>query len=139
MDEKDIYEGLDEQQERAYREEASARWGKERVDESYRRIAKYSKEEWKALQAEGKQWERRVAELIGRDPADPEVQARIAEHYGSINEHFYTCTSEIYRGLANLYIEDSRFAAHYDEIRPGMAQFMRAAMLVFCDELDKQA
>lgn len=80
-----------------------------------------------------------MADLMGRDPAEAEVQAHIAKHYGAINQHFYTCTTEVYRGLANLCIQDSRFAAHYDEVRPGLAQFMHAAMLVFSDTLDKQA
>ncbi|MHB0859565.1 MAG: TipAS antibiotic-recognition domain-containing protein [Anaerolineae bacterium] len=139
MDEKDIYEGLDEQQHRAYREEASAKWGKDQVDEAYRRVARLSKEEWAAKRAQGVEGERRMANLMDHDPVDPAVQALIAEHHGWINENFYTCTTEIYRGLAEMYVEDSRFAAHYDEVRPGMAGFMRAAMLVFCDGLEKQA
>ncbi|MDP2873059.1 MAG: TipAS antibiotic-recognition domain-containing protein [Bacillota bacterium] len=30
--------------------------------------------------------------------------------------------------------EDSRFTAHYDAVRPGLAEFMRAAMHAYCDK-----
>lgn len=36
--------------------------------------------------------------------------------------------TDIYRALAELFVQDERSAANYEKIKPGMARFMRAAM-----------
>ena len=59
----------------------------------------------------------------------PEVQALVAQHRAGINV-FYDCTDEIYAGLAEMYVSDPRFKANYDSERPGLAEFLREAMLI---------
>lgn len=76
-----------------------------------------------------------LASLMDRDPADPEVQSLIDRHFQQINNRYYTCTPEIYRGLGDLYVNDERFKANYEQVRPGLAKFMRAAMRVYCDRI----
>ena len=34
----------------------------------------------------------------------------------------------MYRGLGQMYVDDPRFTATYDKVRPGLAVFMRDAM-----------
>ncbi|MCX6022540.1 MAG: TipAS antibiotic-recognition domain-containing protein [Chloroflexi bacterium] len=139
VDEKDMFDGFDEAKQQEYREEASARWGKEMVDESYRRVAHYTKEDWARLKAQGKRWIEEFALLMGRDPADAEVQRRIGEHYRAIHDNFSTPTPEVYRGLGDLYVQDPRFTANYDTVRPGLAAFMRLAMHVYADGMEAAA
>ena len=38
---------------------------------------------------------------------------------------------EAHAGLARMYVEDERFRAHYDKDQPGMAAFLRDAILVY--------
>lgn len=135
VDEKTMFDGFDESKMEEYREEARTKWGKELVDESYRRVSDYTKEDWATFQAESKEIVTAMASLMGRDPADPEVQGWVDRHYRQIKDHFYTPTPEMYRGLGNLYVEDSRFTANYDRVKPGLASFMRAAMHVYGDRL----
>ena len=131
-----MFEGFDESKMEEYRQEAQATYGKERVDESFERVSKYTKADWSAIQTEGTEIERGVAALMDRDPADPEVQRLIDRHFRLINECFYTCPPEVFRRLGDLYVSDSRFTAHYDEIRPGLAVFMREAMSIYSNHLD---
>lgn len=43
--------------------------------------------------------------------------------------------AEIYRGLADGYVDDARFSAFYERVKPGLARFMRDAMHVYADRL----
>jgi hypothetical protein len=73
---------------------------------------------------------------MDREPADPAVQALIARHFQMMNQ-FYPVSAEIYRGLGALYISDGRFRATYDEVRPGLADFLEAAMAIYADGLEQ--
>jgi MerR family transcriptional regulator, thiopeptide resistance regulator len=41
---------------------------------------------------------------------------------------FWTPNRASYAGLGELYVEDERFAASYEKVRPGLAAYMREAM-----------
>ncbi len=129
----EMFEGFDKAQIEAWRDEARQRWGGENVDESFRRASKYSEADWADIQAETGDYTQKLAALTDRDPADPEVQAQVHRHFRLINDRYYNCTPEIFRGLGDLYVDDSRFNAFYEKIKPGLAKFMQAAMHVYSD------
>ncbi|MBI4320696.1 MAG: MerR family transcriptional regulator [Chloroflexi bacterium] len=137
MDEKEMFDGFDRAKMEEYREEARARWGAERVDESYRRVAKLSKVEWEAVEAETEAINKNLAALMDCDPADPAVQQWIGRWFQLIDERYYDCTPETFRGLGELYVSDSRFTAFYERYRPGLAEFVRAAMAIYADEMER--
>lgn len=82
---------------------------------------------------------RRLVDAMGKGkgPADPEVQEVIGERYREINERYYTCTPQIFQGLGEMYVADSRFTEYYERMRPGMAEFMRQTMAIYSDSLEK--
>jgi hypothetical protein len=122
--------------ENPYQDEAQQRWGHtDAYRESHRRTSRYSKDDWVAIKAEGEAYTLALAELMGQDPADAEVQAQIARHHRLIDSRFYTCPPEIFRALGEGYVADERFSAFYDRVKPGLAVFMRDAMAVYADEL----
>ena len=130
-----MFEGFDASK---YEEEARQRWGNTpEFEASVKRAKSYTKQDWDQIKAEGADIMQHLAALIDRDPADKDVQKWIARHHGQINERFYHCTPAIYRGLANAYVDDPRFASFYEKIKPGLAKFMRSAMLVYSDTLDR--
>ncbi|HEY9766190.1 MAG TPA: MerR family transcriptional regulator [Chroococcales cyanobacterium] len=139
MEKESMFEGFDESRMEEYREEARAKYGKEIVDQSYQKVSKYSKEEWAAIQAEGREIEESLASRLDEDPASPEVQQRVEQWFRLINDRYYNCTLEIFRGLGDLYVYDPRFTKHYDKVKPGLAEFMRQAMQIFCDRREKKA
>ncbi|NLS75725.1 MAG: MerR family transcriptional regulator [Chloroflexi bacterium] len=135
----ELYEGFSKETRERYRREARERYGVERVEASERKAKQMSKEEWKAVGAEGEAVTQALAALVGRDPSDPEVQAQVARHHAWV-EHFYPCGGEVYRGLATMYVDHPEFRAHYEKYRAGLAEFLSAAMLVYAERvLDKAA
>jgi DNA-binding transcriptional MerR regulator len=136
MDDKSMFEGLDEKQIKEWREEARRKWGSEVVDASYRRYDAMSPAERQEMFAESAKIERDAAALMDRDPGDPAVQAVMHRWFRLIDSTFYTVTPEVFRGLGDGYVQDSRFTEHYDAVKPGLAQFMRAAMHVYADGLE---
>ena len=54
------------------------------------------------------------------------------EHRLHITRWFYDCGYDIHRGLGDMYVGDPRFTARYEEIAPGLAQFLRAGDTCQC-------
>jgi hypothetical protein len=134
MNYEDMYKGFDNKQAKAYEKEAKEKWGDQLVEESKQRVQKMGEAGLKELLAEQEKVNQNLSELMHLNPDDSRVQKLTEKHHHLINQ-FYTVTPEIYRGLADLYVNDNRFTQHYDKHKPGLAAFLRAAMLVYCDGL----
>jgi hypothetical protein len=50
------------------------------------------------------------------------------EHRQQISRNFYDCPPEMHAGLGRMYVEDERFTAHYEQIAPGLAQYVSTAV-----------
>jgi hypothetical protein len=50
------------------------------------------------------------------------------EHRQQISRWFYDCSSEIHRGLGEMYVADHRFTENIDRYAPGLAAYMRDAI-----------
>ncbi|PBC84096.1 MULTISPECIES: MerR family transcriptional regulator [unclassified Streptomyces] len=115
-----------------YAAEAEERWGgTDAYQELQRRTAAYTKDDWQRLTAEFDALHRTMADLLARDvPADSEAAMDVAEeHRRFISGAYYDCTHEAHSGLGEMYVADERFTATYEAIRPGLAVYMRDAML----------
>ncbi len=134
LTDEDIYEGFSPEERaklKGYEAEAADRWS-EMAAESGRRVRQMTKAQWQAIQQEGGAVTQRMAELMGRPVGDADVQAAIARQHAWI-ENFYPCPAEIFRGLGQMYVDDPRFAANYEKVKPGLAVFMRDAMMYYAD------
>ncbi|QES49433.1 MerR family transcriptional regulator [Streptomyces venezuelae] len=115
-----------------YAAEAEERWGgTEAYAESRRRTAAYTKEDWQRMQDQSADWGARYTALMeAGEPADGERAMDLAEeHRQQIRTWFYDCTYEIHCCLGEMYVADERFKAHYDAMRPGLAEHLRDAIL----------
>lgn len=132
MTAKDYFEGFDETQ---YEEETRQRWGNTpQYAQSQKKWASYSKEQKDAIKVEGGRLTiRMVSDDPNASPDDPDVQAAIGEYHAYINKYFYTCDVEFLRNLADMWVEDPRFAINYERVREGGAEFVRHAVHIFCD------
>ncbi|MFL6094192.1 MAG: MerR family transcriptional regulator [Blastococcus sp.] len=111
--------------------EAEERWGEtEAYRESQRRTRGYSKEDWLRITAEGADIEARFAAALrsGVVPDSAEAMDIAEEHRRQITRNFYDCPPEMHAGLGRMYVEDERFTAHYEQIAPGLAQYVSAAV-----------
>ncbi|MET7477114.1 MerR family transcriptional regulator [Streptomyces sp. NPDC005648] len=114
-----------------YAEEAEARWGgTEAYAESQRRAARYTKADWKRMQAEVDDWSGRYAALVaaGAPPADEAAMDLAEEHRLHIDRWFYECPYAMHVSLAGMYVSDERFKAFYDSMHPGLAEHLRDAI-----------
>lgn len=50
------------------------------------------------------------------------------EHRQHITRWFYDCGYDIHGGLAEMYVEDQRFKANYDNIAEGLATYVHDAI-----------
>jgi DNA-binding transcriptional MerR regulator len=129
---KEMYEGFTEEQVSTYRQEVADRWGKEALDRSENAIRMKSKDEWSNMKQQSEEQSRLMATLMDLPPDDRRVQQLIYQHYQFIGQ-FYEVTEERYRGLANMYVADERFKANYEKFAVGLADYMKKAMCVFCE------
>jgi DNA-binding transcriptional MerR regulator len=114
-----------------YDAEVEERWGEtEAYAESRRRTSSYTKDDWLRIKEEGADVERRFAEALRSGAAADSEQAMdvAEEHRQHISRWFYDCPPEMHAGLGRMYVEDERFTAHYEEIAPGLAQYVSTAV-----------
>jgi DNA-binding transcriptional MerR regulator len=114
-----------------YEREAEERWGEtEAWTQSQRRTAADSKEDWVRIKAEADDVERRFAEALRSGvPAESEQAMDVAEeHRQHIGRWFYDCPPAMHAGLGRMYVEDERFTAHYEQVAPGLAQYVSTAV-----------
>jgi len=133
MKDEDLYEGFTKEQIERYKREARERYDPALVQESERRLRNMTKSHWQAVKAEGEDITRSIAALMDKAPDDPEVQALIGRHHAWI-ERFYPANAEVYRGLGQLYTGHDEFREFYEKYRPGLADFMQAAMVHYADQ-----
>lgn len=114
-----------------YAEEAEERWGGSEIyKESQRRAAQYTKDEWHAVKAESDDISRRLVEAMeSGESADGETAMGLAEeHRQHIGRWFYDCGHDAHEGLGEMYVEDPRFRATYEEMAKGLATYLRDAI-----------
>ncbi|MEO6143414.1 MAG: MerR family transcriptional regulator [Dermatophilaceae bacterium] len=114
-----------------YAVEAEERWGDtEAWKQSKRQTSKYTKEDWVQIKAEMDTTnEAFVSAMAHGEPATSERAMDAAEqHRLHIHRRFYDLTPEFHRGLGDMYIADPRFTKTYEDIKAGMAQYVRDAI-----------
>lgn len=100
-----------------------------------KRAAGYTREDWAAIIKRGGDIYTHIASLMEKGPEDPQVQKALADWRQYITESFFNCTTEIFRGLADLYLKDKRFIENIDKTRPGLAKFLGDAIKLYCSRL----
>ena len=114
-----------------YEEEVRRRWGDtEAYRQSAHRTASYQKADWEAVRAEADEINRALAASMeaGTPVDDPSVGRTVDRHREHIARWFYDCTPEIHAGLGRMYVADGRFAAHFDGVAEGLAEYLSAAI-----------
>jgi len=114
-----------------YAEEAEQRWGEtDAWEQSRRRTSTYTKADWVQVKAEMDATNDAFASaMTDGEPATSERAMEAAEqHRLHIHQRFYDLTPELHRGLGDMYLADPRFTKTYEDIKAGMAQYVRDAI-----------
>jgi MerR family transcriptional regulator, thiopeptide resistance regulator len=118
-----------------YAAEAEQRWGDtDAWKQSQQRVSKFTKQDWIDIKADV---DKLLADLAaakrdGVEPGSAAANELAARHRGSI-ERYYDCDDEMHRCLAEMYVADERFTRYYDDVEPGLAQFVHDIVVASID------
>jgi DNA-binding transcriptional MerR regulator len=136
MTNKEKFEGfkqkmLDENEEK-YGEEIRAKYGNEQVDKSYKKIKGMTEEQHTEIEKLGADVLSTLDEAFNTgDPAGELAQKAADLHRRWLNFYWDSYTKEAHAGVAQMYVDDERFTAFYDKKKPGTAEFLRDAILIY--------
>jgi DNA-binding transcriptional MerR regulator len=124
----------------AWADEAEQRWGDtDAYRQSARRAARYTKDDWVRIRGESEANLRAFGDALraGLPTDGPEARALAEQHRQHIVRWFYDCSYEIHRGLATMYVADERFTRTYENVAPGLAQYVHDAILANADAVER--
>ncbi|MFD7500009.1 MerR family transcriptional regulator [Streptomyces sp. NPDC059850] len=114
-----------------YADEVQERWGDtEAYQQSQRRAATYTKEDWQRIQAEADALTERFVALM-ESGAAPESEAAMdlaEEHRQGIVQNHHDCDHRLHASIAENYVTDQRFTENLDKVKPGFAAYLRDAI-----------
>jgi len=125
-----------------YAQEAEQRWGEsEAWKQSQGRTSKYTKADWEQAKAEMDASNAAfVSAMADGEPATSERAMDAAERARlHIHHRFYDLTPELHRNLGDMYLADPRFTKTYEDITPGLAQYVRDAIHANADRAARSA
>lgn len=115
----------------AHEAEARERWGgTDAYRASARRTKQYTEDDWARINAAQEGIEAGFADAMAAGEAsDGERAMHLAEQARlHIDRSFYPCSHRMHAGLADMYVTDPRFRAHYDDRAAGLAEYVAAAI-----------
>lgn len=122
-----------EENKKKYSAEVKERWGGTAAyDQSEKRTGEYDSSRWEALSTEGDAILREFGENRHIAPESETAQALVRKWQKHISVNFYECTDEILSGLGQMYTADERFTQNLDRNGEGTADFMAAAIEIYC-------
>jgi len=125
-----------------YVQEAEQRWGEtEAWKQSQGRTSKYTKADWEQVKAEMDAGNAAfVSAMADGEPATSERAMDAAEQARlHIHHRFYDLTPEFHRNLGDMYLADPRFTKTYEDLAPGLAQYVRDAIHANADRAARAA
>jgi len=115
--------------------EARARWGDtDAWKQSQQRTACLTGDDWARVRADGTALLDALAESkrAGVAPGSSRADELSARHRASI-EQFYDCSDDMHRCLVQMYLADDRFTRYYDDVEPGLAQYVHDIVVASID------
>jgi DNA-binding transcriptional MerR regulator len=115
-----------------YEDEARERWGDtDAWQQSQARAREYGKDDWMRIRTEMDRLNGLfvTAMQAGTPASSPAVMALAEEHRQHISRWFYDCPHEMHRNLGAMYVDDPRFTGSIDAAAPGLAVYMRDAII----------
>jgi len=136
MTDKEKFEGFKENMVKAneekYGKEIREKYGVETVDNSNKMFQNMTKEEFDKFTSLGNEINTTLLEAFKLNDPSSELAQRVAQlHKNWLSYTWPNYTKEAHAGLAQMYVDDERFTAYYDKDQPGLAKFLRDAIIIF--------
>jgi len=121
-----------EENENKYGTEIREKYGEDQVKASYQKFKNMTSGQYAEFEKLGATLEATLSEAFKTgDPAGALAQKAADLHRQWLNYTWGSYSKEAHAGLAQMYVDDARFTAHYDKEQPGTAQFLRDAILIY--------
>jgi DNA-binding transcriptional MerR regulator len=130
MEKNQLFEAFNEEQQAEMEQEAIQLYDPEIVKASARKWKGYSRADKQRIADEGNAVYQEIVAVMPKGAASPEAQACI-ERWRKHMDYFWTPNLDQLISLADGYNDDSRFRANFDRIDPGLAPFMREAVMIY--------
>lgn len=118
--------------EKKYGQEVREKYGDEAVNRSNNKLKNMTQEEYDNITRLGNEViETLHAAFQTGDPAGELAQKAADLHRRWLSFYWDGYTKEAHTGVTQMYVEDERFKAYYDKKQPGLAEFLRDAVLIF--------
>ncbi|KIL39845.1 MerR family transcriptional regulator [Gordoniibacillus kamchatkensis] len=136
MTDKEKFEGfkqkLMEDNENKYGKEIREKYGDDVVDKSNEKLMNMTQEQHEAAARLVAEMTSTLAEAFKTgDPAGELAQKAAELHKQWLMFYWSEYSKEGHAGLAQMYVDDERFTAHYDAEQPGTAAFLRDAIHIY--------
>ena len=136
MTQKDKFSGFDFSN-NPYEEEARRLWGDEMIDKNNARIDAMTEKERQGLSGGMDELFQKLAQVRHEKPDSEKAQEAMAYMYKYFNSNFgINYTPEMFKGLGEMYVCDTRFAENIDKYGEGLSLFLKEAMGIFADRAD---
>lgn len=118
--------------EKKYGQEIREKYGDETVDASNAKLMNMTEEQYEEMTQLSEEINKTLAAAMQTgDPAGELAQQAAESHKKWLMFHWKDYSKEAHAGLAQMYVDDERFTAYYDQVQPGAAQFLRDAIHIY--------
>ncbi|TNJ68016.1 MerR family transcriptional regulator [Paenibacillus hemerocallicola] len=136
MSDKQKFEGFKQKMvddnEQKYGEEIRAKYGNEKVDKANGKIKNMTEKQYAEIEQLANDIHTTLAEAFAAgNPAGELAQKAADLHRRWLSFYWDGYTKEAHAGVAQMYVDDERFTAYYDKDQPGVAAFLRDAILIY--------
>ncbi|MED1916290.1 MerR family transcriptional regulator [Bacillus thuringiensis] len=136
MTDKQKFEGfkqkmIDENEDK-YGAEIRAKYGNEQIEKSNQKVKGMSEDQYAALEKLNEELHETLAQAFSiGDPAHGLAQKAADLHRQWLSFYWDSYSKEAHAGVAQMYVDDPRFTAYYDKEQPGVAEFLRDAVVIY--------
>ncbi|NLI92845.1 MAG: MerR family transcriptional regulator [Peptococcaceae bacterium] len=136
MSDKEKFEGFKQkmidENEAKYGKEIREKYGEEAVNQSNAKVKGMTPEQYDEVTRLSEQvMETLYAAFQTGDPSGELAQKAAELHRQWLCYFWDSYSKEAHAGLGQMYVDDPRFTAYYDEKQPGAAAFLRDAILIY--------
>lgn len=118
--------------EKKYGKEIREKYGNDTVEKSNKKLKNMTQEQYEVLTNLEKQVKEVLVEAFETgDPASELAQKAADLHKQWLSYSWPQYSKEAHAGLAQMYVDDERFKAYYDDKQPGCAEFLRDAIFIY--------
>lgn len=117
---------------RKYGREIREKYGEEAVEKSNKKFSALSQEQYEEFERLGREvLDTLYAAFQTGDPAGELAQKAADLHHRWLCFSWDSYSKEAHAGVAQMYVDDERFTAYYDQEQPGAAAFLRDAVYIY--------